>query len=156
MDIVKEKVKELVAQHGKERHNLLPVLQGISEQERYVSEYAMTVIAEEMGLSSADVFGTASFYSFMDTTPKGKYIIRVCRTISCYMKGKNQILLALEEALKVKLGETSPDRRFTLMETNCIGWCHKAPAMLINDEVYTDLTVEKIHEIIGEYKQKPL
>jgi len=156
MDIVKEKVRKLVSQHGRDRQHLLPVLQGVAEQERHVSDYAMTIIAEEMGLSSADVFGTASFYSFMDTQPKGKFIIRICRTISCYMKGKNQILLALEEALKVKLGETSPDRRFTLMETNCIGWCHKAPAMLINDDVHTELTVEKVHKIIGEYKQLPL
>jgi NADH:ubiquinone oxidoreductase subunit E len=153
MEPIKENVKKLVAKHGKERHNLLPVLQGVAEKERYVSDYAMTVIAEEMGLSSADVYGTASFYSFMDTTPRGKYIIRVCRTITCYMKGKNQILLALEEALKVRLGETTPDKKFTLLETNCIGWCHKAPAMLINDDVHTELTVEKVHKIISEYKQ---
>ncbi|MDY0255006.1 MAG: NADH-quinone oxidoreductase subunit NuoE [Tenuifilaceae bacterium] len=154
MDVIKEKVKALVQKHGKTRENLLPVLQGVAESEQYVSEYAMKLIAEEMELSSADVYGTATFYSFMDTTPKGKYVIRVCRTISCYMKGKNQILLALEEALKIKLGETTPDKKFTLMETNCIGWCHKAPAMLINDDVHTELTVEKVHKIITEYKQQ--
>jgi NADH-quinone oxidoreductase E subunit len=154
MDVIKEKVKALVQKHGKARENLLPVLQGVAESEHYVSEYAMKLIAEEMELSSADVYGTATFYSFMDTTPKGKYVIRVCRTISCYMKGKNQILLALEEALKIKLGETTPDKKFTLMETNCIGWCHKAPAMLINDDVHTELTVEKVHKIITEYKQQ--
>jgi len=154
MDVIKEKVKALVQKHGKTRENLLPVLQGVAESEHYVSEYAMKLIAEEMELSSADVYGTATFYSFMDTTPKGKYVIRVCRTISCYMKGKNQILLALEEALKIKLGETTPDKKFTLMETNCIGWCHKAPAMLINDDVHTELTVEKVHKIITEYKQQ--
>ncbi|MDD3567949.1 MAG: NADH-quinone oxidoreductase subunit NuoE [Bacteroidales bacterium] len=154
MDVIKEKVKALVQKHGKTRENLLPVLQGIAESEQYVSEYAMKLIAEEMELSSADVYGTATFYSFMDTTPKGKYVIRVCRTISCYMKGKNQILLALEEALKIKMGETTPDKKFTLMETNCIGWCHKAPAMLINDDVHTELTVEKVHKIITEYKQQ--
>lgn len=153
MDVIKEKVKELVQKHGKTRENLLPVLQGVAESEHFVSEYAMKLIAEEMELSSADVYGTATFYSFMDTTPKGKYVIRICRTISCYMKGKNQILLALEEALKIKLGETTPDKKFTLMETNCIGWCHKAPAMLINDDVHTELTVEKVHKIITEYKQ---
>lgn len=154
MDVLKGRVKELVQKHGKARENLLPVLQGIAACEQYVSEYAMKLIAEEMELSSADVYGTATFYSFMDTTPKGKFVIRVCRTISCYMKGKNQILLALEEALKIKLGETTPDKKFTLMETNCIGWCHKAPAMLINDDVHTELTVEKVHKIITEYKQK--
>ncbi len=153
MDVIKEKVQELVQKHGKTRENLLPVLQGVAESEHFVSEYAMKLIAEEMELSSADVYGTATFYSFMDTTPKGKYVIRICRTISCYMKGKNQILLALEEALKIKLGETTPDKKFTLMETNCIGWCHKAPAMLVNDDVHTELTVEKVHKIITEYKQ---
>jgi NADH:ubiquinone oxidoreductase subunit E len=153
MDVVKEKIKQLVEQHGRERENLLPVLQGMAENERYVSEYAMTLIAEEMGLSAADVYGTATFYSFMDTTQRGKYIIRICKTITCYMKGKNQILLALEEALKIKVGDTTPDKKFTLLETNCLGWCHKAPAMLINDDVHTDLTVEKVHEIIGHYKQ---
>lgn len=71
------------------------------------------------------------------------------------MKGKNQILMALEEALKIKLGETTPDKKFTLMETNCLGWCHKAPAMLINDDVHTELTVEKVHSIIKEYKERP-
>ncbi|HNV81342.1 MAG TPA: NADH-quinone oxidoreductase subunit NuoE [Tenuifilaceae bacterium] len=155
MDALQEKIKEVVAHHGRERHNLLPVLQEVVEQERYLSDYAMTLIAEEMGISAADVYGTATFYSFMDTVPRGKYLIRVCKTITCYMKGKNQILMALEEALKIKLGETTPDKKFTLMETNCLGWCHKAPAMLINDDVHTELTVEKVHSIIKEYKERP-
>ena len=90
----------------------------------------------------------------MDVEPRGKFVIRVCKTITCFMKGKNQILLALEDALKIKLGETTPDRKFTLLETNCLGWCHKAPAMLINDEIFTDLTIERVHEIISEYKSK--
>jgi NADH:ubiquinone oxidoreductase subunit E len=81
MDVLKGRVKELVQKHGKARENLLPVLQGIAACEQYVSEYAMKLIAEEMELSSADVYGTATFYSFMDTTPKGKFVIRVCRTI---------------------------------------------------------------------------
>lgn len=154
MALLQERVKELVAKYGRSRENLLPVLQGIADTEHYVSEYAMQLVAEEMGLSAADVYGTATFYSFMETTPRGKYIIRVCKTITCFMKGKNQILLALEDALKIKLGETTPDRMFTLLETNCLGWCHKAPAMLINDDVHVDLTIEKVHQIIREYKQK--
>ncbi len=67
------------------------------------------------------------------------------------MKGKNQILLALEDSLKINLGETTPDKKFSILETNCLGWCHKAPAMLINDEPYTDLTPVKVKEILGDY-----
>lgn len=72
------------------------------------------------------------------------------------MKGKNQILFAIQDMLKIKVGETTPDSRFTLLETNCLGWCHKAPAMLINDEVYTDLTPEMIREILSGYIKKDI
>lgn len=154
MTDIQELVGGLVEKHGRKRENLLPVLQGVIEKERTISEFAMVEIAKQMGISAADVYGTATFYSFMDIEPRGKFVIRICKTITCFMKGKNQILLALEDALKVKLGETTPDRKFTLLETNCLGWCHKAPAMLINDEIYTDLTIERVHEIISEYKSK--
>ncbi|MDA3868152.1 MAG: NADH-quinone oxidoreductase subunit NuoE [Salinivirgaceae bacterium] len=154
MTDIQELVGGLVKKFGHKRENLLPVLQGIIEKERSLSDFAMVEVAKQMGISAADVYGTATFYSFMDTEPRGRYVIRVCKTITCFMKGKNQILLALEDSLKVKLGETTPDRRFTLLETNCLGWCHKAPAMLINDEIFTELTIEKVHEIIGEYKNK--
>lgn len=154
MTDIQELVGGLVKKHGDKRENLLPILQGVIEKERSVSDFAMVEIAKQMGISAADVYGTATFYSFMDTEPRGKYVIRICKTITCFMKGKNQMLLALEDALKIKLGETTPDKKFTLLETNCLGWCHKAPAMLINDEIYTDLTIEKVHEIIGEYKNK--
>jgi len=154
MTDIQELVTGLVEKHGRKREKLLPILQGVIEKERSVSDFAMVEIAKQMGISAADVYGTATFYSFMDTEPRGEYVIRICKTITCFMKGKNQILLALEDALKIKLGETTPDRKFTLLETNCLGWCHKAPAMLINDEIYTDLTIEKVHEVIGEYKNK--
>jgi len=154
MTDIQELVTGLVEKHGRKREKLLPILQGVIEKERSVSDFAMVEIAKQMGISAADVYGTATFYSFMDTEPRGEYVIRICKTITCFMKGKNQILLALEDALKIKLGETTPDRKFTLLETNCLGWCHKAPAILINDEIYTDLTIEKVHEIIVEYKNK--
>ncbi|MFA6403682.1 MAG: NAD(P)H-dependent oxidoreductase subunit E [Salinivirgaceae bacterium] len=147
-------VKELVDKHGKRRESLLPILQGIVSNDRYISEYAMMEIAKELDISRSEVFGTATFYSFLDTKPKGKYVIRVCKTITCSMKGKNQILLALEDCLKIKLNETSPDKKFTLLETNCLGWCHKAPAMLINDDVFTELTPEMVHQIIEDYKKR--
>lgn len=70
------------------------------------------------------------------------------------MKGKSDIIQTLEEMLKIKVGETTPDKQFSLVETNCIGWCHKAPAILINDMPYTELNSEKVSEIIKDYMQK--
>lgn len=144
-------VKELSAKYGKNRSSLMPILQGIVSKERYLSSDAMTEVARELDISSAEVYGTATFYSFLDTTPRGKYVIRVCRTIVCEMNGKQEIIKTLESLLKLKVGETSLDKKFSLLETNCIGWCNEGPAMLINDDVFTKLTPDKAREIIQEY-----
>ena len=147
-------VKDLTEKHGRQRASLMPILQGIVEKHNYLTDEAMVEVARELDISAAEVFGTASFYTFLDTMPRGKYVIRVCKTISCSMKGKGEIIHILEDVLKIKIGETTSDKQFTLLETNCIGWCHKAPAMLINDMPYTELNEEKVIEIIKDYMHK--
>ncbi len=154
MSNTKELVKELVEKHGKERNSLMPVLQGVVQIERFLSEEAMLAIAEELEISAADVYGTASFYTFLDTVPRGKNIIRVCKTITCKMKGKQEILEALEDMLKINVGETTGDNQFTLLTANCLGWCHKGPVMLVNDDVYPEITPQKAIEVIQGYKIK--
>ena len=149
--IENELVKELANQHGRSRESLIPILQDLVVQNRYLSKQDMVDVAKELDMSAADVYGTATFYTFLDTEPRGKYIIRICKTISCAMKGKNDVLQTIEEIIKVGVGETTPDKKFSLLEANCIGWCHKAPAMLINDTPYTELTPEKVTEILREY-----
>lgn len=148
---VKELVKELASKHGREHESLIPILQGVVHENRYLTDEAMTEIARELDMSAAQVYGTATFYSFLDVEPRGKYVIRVCRTITCDMKGKREIVQAIEDTLKIKVGQTTPNGKFTLLETNCLGWCHKGPAMLINDEAYTELSVDQIHEILDDY-----
>ena len=130
-------VKELSEKHGRKRESLMPILQGIVHKHNYLTDEVMVEVARELDISAAEVYGTASFYTFLDTQVKGKYVIRVCKTITCSMKGK-----------------TTADNQFSLLETNCIGWCHKAPAILINEMPYTELTVEKVTEIIKDYMQK--
>jgi NADH:ubiquinone oxidoreductase subunit E len=147
-------IKDLADKHGRERQSLLPILQGVVEKENYLSEYSMVEIAREMDMSAAEVYGTATFYSFMEVKPMGRFVIRICKTITCSMKGKSQVLLAIQDMLKVKVGETTSDGRFSLLQTNCLGLCHKAPAMLINHTPYTDLTSEKVRDILSEYLKK--
>lgn len=147
-------IKDLADKHGRNRENLLPVMQGVVEQENFLSEYSMVEIAREMDLPAAEVYGTATFYSFLEVKKMGKYIIRICKTISCAMKGKGQVVYAIQDMLKIKTGETTPDGKFSLLETNCLGLCHKAPAMLINHDIYTDLTPERVREILSEYMSK--
>ena len=147
-------VRELTDKHGRERKSLIPILQGIVERYNYLTDEAMVEVAKELDISAAEVYGTASFYTFLDTSVRGKYVIRVCKTITCSMKGKGEIIQTLEDMLKIKVGETTADGQFSLVETNCIGWCHKAPAILINEMPYTELTPEKTVEIIKGYINK--
>jgi NADH-quinone oxidoreductase subunit E len=147
-------IHELVEKHGKTRNALMPVLQGVVASEKFLSEDAMVAVARELDLSAADVYGTASFYTFLDTKPRGKNIVRVCKTISCHMQGKDAIIRAIEDHLMVKIGETTHDNKFTLLTANCLGWCHKGPVMLVNDEVFPSITPEKATEIIEEFAKK--
>lgn len=148
--IIQEKLKEF----GTERTALMPILQAIVEDKNYLTEEDFIAVSEALDLSAADIYGTASFYTFLDTEPKGKFVIRVCKTISCHMAGKDETIKALQDTLKIKVGETTPDKKFTLLQANCMGWCHKGPVMLINDDVYPELTPEKAIEIIEEYMAK--
>lgn len=152
MPHIKELVHDITSRHQKTPESLLPILQEIMEKEHFISEDAMVEVARELDISAAQVYGTATFYSFLSTRPLGKYVIRVCKTITCMMHGKNQIIKELEDTLKIKLGETTPDKLFTLMETNCLGQCHEGPAMLVNDTPYTQLTPEAVREIIHNYR----
>jgi len=142
---------EIVDKLGYERENLLPILQEVVKTERYLSEASIKIIAKEMDISAADIYGVASFYSFLDLQPRGQNIIRICKTITCFTKGKDEIIEAIENRLKIKIGETTLDNKFSFLSTNCIGWCHEGPAMLINDKVYTKLTPEKAVVAIEEY-----
>lgn len=132
----------------------MPILQDIVAVKQYLEPSDIAMVAEELDLSAADVYGTATFYTFLDTVPRGKNVIRVCKTISCYMSGKDEIINALEKVLNIKVGETTLDKQFTLLTANCMGWCHKGPVMLINDDVYHSLTPETAVEIVQQYKEK--
>jgi NADH-quinone oxidoreductase E subunit len=147
-------INEKIEKFGKEREVLMPILQGIVADKNYITEEELAQVAEALDLSAAEVYGTATFYTFLDVVPRGKYVVRVCKTISCHMSGKDEIVHALEKALSIKLGETTPDKKFTLLQANCMGWCHKGPVMLINDEVYPDLNPEKAIAIVQEYIAK--
>lgn len=149
-------VQSLVKKHGNSRNSLLPILQDVVSEENYLSEGSMVQVAKALDISSAEVYGTASFYSFLYTKPMGENVIRVCKTISCKMSGKQEVVKAIEKLLKIKMGETTRDNRFTLIESNCLGWCHKGPVMLINDTVYPEITPEKAVKILREIDPKHL
>ena len=149
---VAQEVQAVVEKYDGKREKLLQILEELNDTYGYLSEYVMKEVAKSLSLASSEVYGVATFYSFLNTKPKGKYIIRLCQTISCDLSGKKQIANALRNELGIDFGETTSDGKFTLEYTNCIGMCNEGPAMLINDDVYNNLDPEKAVEIIEKYQ----
>jgi len=108
-------------------------------------------IADRMGKPLSEVSGVTTFYSFFSTQPRGKHIIRVCLGTACYVRGGKKIVDRLQDLLNVSVGQTTEDRRFTFEVARCIGACGLAPAMMIDDVVYKQVTVEKLDTILAHY-----
>ena len=128
------------------------LLEEAQDKHGYLSRELLTELAESLNLSVSDVYGVASFYSFLLTKPLGKNVIRVCKSMPCYLKNSQVIMDYIEKEIGIRPGETTSDGRFSFELTNCIGACDKAPAMMINQDVYGDLTPEKISRILAKYK----
>jgi [NiFe] hydrogenase diaphorase moiety large subunit len=152
-DRLRQSLAELVEHYGAQRSSLLPILQEIQRQHYHISEYAMQVVADLLGIHPVEVFAVVSFYSFLDFEPRGRFIIRVCRTMCCHMQGKDRVARQLETDLGIRFGETTPDGRFTLEWANCIGMCDLGPALLVNDRVFTQVTPDTVHHIIEECRK---
>ncbi len=147
-DRLKGEIEALADRYGRERSALIPILQEIQREYYQISEYAMQVVADLLGIHPVEVYGVVSFYSFLDDKPKGRFVIRVCRTIACDMQGKDRVARQLENDLGIAFGETTPDGKFTLEWANCLGMCDQGPAMLVNEQVFTQVTPEKVHDIL--------
>jgi len=147
-----ERVQEETTIQSKERENLLTLLKKAQSKFGYLPAEFMIKLAESLDMPVSNVYGVATFYSFLSTKPQGRNIIRICKSIPCYLKNYQTIMKTIEREIKIKPGETTPDGKFSLQLTNCIGACDKAPAMMVNDDVHVNLTPEKISQILKEYK----
>jgi len=134
-----------------ERDQLLGMIKEEQEKGGYVSEGAMVGMAQTLQLPIGDVYGVTTFYSFLSTQPLGRHVIRICKSVPCFLQDGVMMAAAIEKEIGIVPGETTADGRFSFELTNCIGACDQAPAMLVDDEVYGDLTSEKIGEILKSF-----
>jgi NADH:ubiquinone oxidoreductase subunit E len=144
-------VERLLERHGTQRSALLPVLQDLQRSQHRIDDLAMQVIADRFGIHPVEVHGVVSFYSFLETRRRGRFVVRLCRTLSCDLAGKERIARQLVTDLGVQFGQTTPDGKFTLEWANCIGMCDQGPALLVNEHVHVRVTPERVHQIIASY-----
>ena len=146
------KIQEGIPTQSKDQENLLVLLEETQSRLGYLPRELMTELAKSLGLSVSEVYGVATFYSFLSTKPLGRNVIRICKSLPCFLKNCQTIIKSVEKEIGIKPGETTPDGRFSFQLTNCIGACDKAPAMMINSDVHVDLTPKKISQILQAYK----
>jgi NADH-quinone oxidoreductase subunit E len=136
---------------NKTPENLLVALKQAQTRFGCLTPEVLVELADSFEVPVNDVYGVASFYSFLATKPCGRNVIRICRSLPCHLKDARIIIETLEREIGIGPGKTTPDGRFSFELTNCIGLCDRAPAMLINDDPHVDLTPGKIARILQDY-----
>lgn len=124
----------------------------VQKQRGWVSDESIRETAQFLDMTPAELDAVATFYNFIFRKPVGRHVITVCDSISCWIMGYNPILDMLKARLGISFGETTEDNRFTLLPASCLGACDRAPAMLVDNDLYGPVTPEMIDEILGKYK----
>ncbi|MBW1667284.1 MAG: NADH-quinone oxidoreductase subunit NuoE [Deltaproteobacteria bacterium] len=150
-EVSKHRIQKALPTEDKKREELLGMLKDVQKSIGFVSRESMVEIAQSIGLTLSEVYGVATFYSFISVKPMGKHVIRICKSVPCYLKNAAMIIASVEEEIGIKPGETTEDGMFSFELTNCIGACDQAPAMLVDDEVFGNLTPESIPKILKSY-----
>ncbi len=132
---------------------LLNILHEVQDREGYLSEKSLKEISKKYDIPISKLYSVATFYTMLRIKEQGKYVIELCGSPSCVLNKSREIEKFLEKELKIEIGETSKDGLFSVYKTSCIGCCDEAPAMLINGEPYTKLTVKRVKEILGELRK---
>ncbi len=145
------KIEEVLGRHSWRRDALVAVLHDVQREAGYLSEEALVEIARGLDIPISKVYGVATFYTLFSMKPKGEHVIRVCENAPCHVLGAQAIVDALEKELGVPMGGTTADGKFTLEYTSCLGVCGVAPALMIDDAVYGNVTPERIPLILKEY-----
>jgi len=141
-------IESIIAETGKEPGMLIPVLQRVQDTFGYLSKETLKGISNELRIPLSDIYGVVTFYAQFRLKPRGKHIIKVCHGTACHVGGSESISEALEDVLKVRHGETTADRKYTLERVACLGCCSLAPCIMINNETYGRLTPERASGIL--------
>lgn len=145
-------VHETLEQHGASKDELIPVLFDVNQKLGYLPTQALTEIGKAMRMPVSQVLSVASFYTMLSTQPRGRHVIQFCESAPCHVMGGRSVVKEVLTQTGVKPGEISPDGRWTVIMTSCLGTCGVGPVMVVDDDVYGNLSVESIAEILAKYE----
>ena len=152
-------VQAAIEKHGVTRDALIPILSEINQALGYIPAEAFQEVrkqlqtsTEQVNVSKSQLFGLASFYAMLSTKPRGRHVIKFCENAPCHVVGGKAVWDSLCETLDLKNGETTPDKKWTLITTSCLGLCSVGPVVLIDDDLYGNVSPDQIDEILERYE----
>ena len=152
-------VQEAIEKHGARRDALIPILSEINHVLGYIPAEAFKEVRkqlqspeEQVFVSESQLYGLASFYDMLSTTPRGRHVIKFCEKAPCHVLGGKAVWDTLRETLQLKNGETTPDKKWTLVTTSCLGLCSVGPVVLIDDDLYGNVSPDQIDAILERYE----
>jgi NADH:ubiquinone oxidoreductase subunit E len=145
-------IDAFLEEHHGGQERLIPLLHHVQQQMGYLPFEVQEYVADRLGLSPVQVYGVVSFYHLFTTTPRARYQVKVCMGTACFVRQSQRVLDALKDACKVELGGISEDGLFNLDQVRCIGACGLAPAVMINDDVYGNLTAQRARRLVRKLR----
>lgn len=149
-----EEVKTILDRYGKDRVSLLPCLEAIQATEGYISEESVSYLCKIYNLPAAEIYSVISFYGMLSTAPKGKYVIKVCGSLSCSINQSQYLIHIIGIILNIRPGQTTPDKKFTLETVDCLGLCDQAPVLMVNETIYGKLDEAKLKAILNDLRSR--
>ena len=146
-----KQIEEIIARYQNETTPLIMILSDIQKEYGYIPLEVQELISSKIGVPVAEIYGVVTFYSFFTMVPKGENVINICLGTACFVRGSDKLLAKVEEILKIKNGETTPDGKFTVTSLRCVGACGLAPVMQINGKTYGNLKPEDVEGILAQY-----
>ena len=148
-----EKVDGILTKYGYEESQIIAILQEIQAIHNYLPEEVLKYVAEELDIPLSRVYSLVTFYKTFSLEPRGKHLISVCLGTTCHVRGERKILEKIERDLGIKAGETTPDLKFTLETVNCVGCCAIGPIVIIDENYFGEMNLEKVDLVLRRYRE---
>jgi NADH:ubiquinone oxidoreductase subunit E len=149
---IRKVVRNLVQDYGDEKAELIPILHEINQEFGYISDDAIKELSERMNIPSSHIYSVATFYRMLSTEPRGRHTIQFCESAPCHVAGGREVWQKLKGELGLEKGETSEDDKWTLLTTSCLGICGVGPVMVIDSDVYGNVTPNQVPGILANYE----
>ena len=149
---IQKYVRRLVEELGNEKAELIPILHEINGKLGYISDDAIKELSERMNIPSSHIYSVATFYRMLSTEPRGRHVIQFCESAPCHVAGGRLVWKKLQEELGLDKGETSEDNKWTLLTTSCLGVCGVGPVMVIDSDIYGNVTPDQVPGILSNYE----